>query len=117
MLRRVAMADDRLPVASADAHLVSLDDAPVGERKFGHERGVAVVAADRRHGSGLVGRQAVFLEHRENRVAGIARGGGAHRVGGEIFALRGPHLHTETLADPLGVAGVEMWTTQGEYLT
>src|SRR5712692_6438996 len=93
VLRSVAVADESAPLVGADLHPVALDDAPVGEREFGHQLGVAVAASS--HPGGALGIEPVLAEDAEHRFGGVARARGAHRVRGQVFALRSPELGAE----------------------
>src|SRR6266850_2711294 len=48
VLRRVAVANDGLPIVLTDAHAIALDDTAVGVREFRHQLGVAVAPAGHR---------------------------------------------------------------------
>src|SRR5712692_1114030 len=104
VLRSVAVADESAPLVGADLHPVALDDAPVGEREFGHQLGVAVAASS--HPGGALGIEPVLAEDVEHRFGGVARARGAHRVRGQVFPLRSPELGAEPLAQPGRVACV-----------
>src|SRR5216683_1955797 len=87
---QLAVARDRL---EKQAQGIALDDAPVGEREFGNQLGVAVAASS--HPGGALGIEPVLAEDVEHRFGGVARARGAHRVRGQVFPLRSPELGAE----------------------
>ena len=104
MLGRVAMADEGAPLVAAHLHPVALDDPAVGKRKLRHQSSVAIAAAAHRRGA--LGSEPVLAEDFEHRLGGVAGARPAHRVRGQVLALRGPELGAELLHQPRGVAGV-----------
>src|SRR5688572_10301021 len=96
VLGRMAVAYDGAPAVLADLDLVALDDAPVRQRKFRHQRGVAVAASAHARRTLIV--EPVLAEHRQHGIGGVAGGRRAHCVRRQVFALRHPELDTVALA-------------------
>ena len=102
VLRRVPVPDNHLPGTPAYHQAVRIEEPPVADRQRAHDLAVEMPALGEFRVVRAV--QAVGLVERHGglgRVTGIA----VHRrMGGEVFALRHPHLAAEALDQPAGVA-------------